>query len=83
MLYDAIDDPVKAAKARQYLLDAPEDFIQVGSPFMLYYLYECWAKLGRRTEIFEDIKRRWGEMVRYESTTCWEVFPGFYENSIC
>lgn len=81
VLYDAIDDPVKAAKARQYLLDAPEDFIQVGSPFMLYYLYECWAKLGRRTEIFEDIKRRWGEMVRYESTTCWEVFPGFYENS--
>lgn len=27
VLYDAIDDPVKAAKARQYLLDAPEDFI--------------------------------------------------------
>ena len=20
-------------------------------------------------------------MIRYETTTCWEVFPGFYENS--
>jgi hypothetical protein len=28
-----------------------------------------------------DIKIRWGDMLRYDSTTCWEVFPGFYEVS--
>ena len=48
---------------------------------MLYYLYEAWAMVGRQREIFEDVKKRWGEMFRYETTTCWEVFPGFYENS--
>ena len=46
---------------------------------MLYYLYECWAKLGRRTEIFEDIKRRWGEMVRYESCL---LYTSYYLPSI-
>lgn len=27
----------------------------------------------------EDIRERWQGMMRYDCTTCWEVFPGFYE----
>lgn len=80
-LYDAISDPERRARVGGYLLDPPQDFIAVGSPFMLAYLYECWAQQGRLREIFADIKRRWLEMLRYNSNTCWEVFPGFYENA--
>ena len=79
-LYGAVaDDRRKLVEG--YLLRRPEDFIDAGSPFILFYLYECWAMAGALDKIFEDIRERWGEMARYESTTCWEVFPGFYENS--
>lgn len=81
LLYDVIRDPRKRELTRGYTLQKPADFVDVGSPFMLYYLYEAWAMVGRQREIFEDVKKRWGEMFRYETTTCWEVFPGFYENS--
>ncbi len=64
-----------------YLTDTPHDFVKVGSPFILFYLYEAYIKLGKKTEVFSDIKKRWSEMIMYDSTTCWEVFPGFYENS--
>ncbi len=80
-LYDVIQDPARRSVVLSYLLDKPEDFVDVGSPFALYYLYECWADGGRLDQLFDDVKARWGEMVRYETTTCWEVFPGFYENS--
>ena len=80
-LYDAIDGQERRERVEQYLLQKPEDFVDVGSPFILYYLYECWAELGKLDPLLEDVKNRWGEMVRYETTTCWEVFPGFYENS--
>ncbi|WP_130836389.1 family 78 glycoside hydrolase catalytic domain [Lachnoclostridium sp. Marseille-P6806] len=82
LLYGILDDePYRKQRVSEYVLHRPDDFLDVGSPFMLYYLYEAWARLGRQREMFEDIEKRWGEMIRYESTTCWEVFPGFYENS--
>ena len=80
-LYGLEDSPERRGTVRSYLLDRPEDFVDVGSPFALFYLYECWVAGGRLNQMFSDIKTRWGEMVRYETTTCWEVFPGFYENS--
>lgn len=80
-LYDAILDNRKREITEGYLKSIPKEFVQVGSPFMLYYLHACLQKLGQQEQIFEDIRQRWGEMLRYDSTTCWEVFPGFYENS--
>lgn len=64
-----------------YVLDPPEDFVQVGSPFILYYLYEMAIQNGRKDYVFRDIRKRWTQMLSYGSGTCWEVFPGFYENS--
>ena len=89
LLFHGITDPVKEAICRNYINNPPADFIQVGSPFMLYYSYEARAAYLKKKEeeitgldqILDDIRFRWGEMLRYESTTCWEVFPGFYENS--
>ena len=79
-LYDAIIDPKKLEITQGYLKNRPKEFIDVGSPFALFYLYEEWAKEGKYDDIIEDIKNRWGGMLYYDSTTCWEVFPGFYEN---
>lgn len=48
---------------------------------MLYYYYQACMNLHCPQMVFRDIKDRWGEMLRFDSSTCWEVFPGFYENS--
>ena len=81
MLFDAIIDPEKKETVREYMTSLPDEFVRAGSPFMLYYYYEAAASEGNLKEVFDDISFRWGEMIRYETTTCWEVFPGFYENS--
>lgn len=79
--YDGIWGEEKRKITEKYLINPPEDFVKAGSPFMLYYVHECLAKFGRTNQVLEKIKEKWGEMLRYDSTTCWEVFPGFYENS--
>lgn len=79
-LYEGILGEEKKDIVAEYLLHPPTEFLQVGSPFMLYYLYNACVKSGQTGSIFADIKRRWGDMIDYDSTTCWEVFPGFYEN---
>lgn len=66
---------------REYIIHPPEDFVRVGSPFMLFYLYEICIRLGNKQYVAENIKDRWGKMLFYDSTTCWEVFPGFYEEN--
>lgn len=80
-LYNGILSEEKKKIVEQYLDNSPEEFIKVGSPFMLYFLYESQMKLGKSQEMISDMKKRWGEMLYYNSTTCWEVFPGFYENN--
>jgi len=80
-LYGAVVDAGKKEYLRRYILSRPDDFLDAGSPFILSYLYEAQAGLGVCDALLEDIKARWGAMLLYETTTCWEVFPGFYENS--
>lgn len=81
LLYNGILNAEKKQIVEKYITDPPVEMIKAGSPFMLYYQYECLAKKGRVQEIMDDIKIRWGEMLKFDSTTCWEVFPGFYEVS--
>ena len=80
-LYDAVQDVNKKKYLKQYIINRPDDFLDAGSPFFLSYLYEVQVSMGVCDAMMDDIKTRWGEMIRYETTTCWEVFPGFYENS--
>lgn len=79
-LYDGIIGEERKALVAKYLVNPPEEFLKAGSPFFLYYVYAAYARLGEVPRIFADIKKRWGDMIRYDTTTCWEVFPGFYEN---
>ena len=79
ILFDAITDGEKQQLTEGYLESPPKEFLDVGSPFILFYLYEIWAKTGKTRKLLEDMRLRWQNMLRYDSTTCWEVFPGFYE----
>ena len=57
------------------------DWLEPGSPFMLFYLFEIQHSYNYDNRILDTIRDRWGMMLRYDSSTCWEVFPGFYENA--
>lgn len=49
LLYHAIEEPERRALVTEYVQNRPVDFLDVGSPFMLYYLYEAWAQLVSAT----------------------------------
>ncbi len=80
-LYGLIRDENRRNSVLGRLLGDSSDWIQPGSPFMFFYLFEIRHSYGYDADIIKDIKDRWGMMLRYNSSTCWEVFPGFYENS--
>jgi len=80
-LYGLIRDEKRRNNVLAKLLGDYSDWIQPGSPFMLFYLFEIRHSYGYDSDIVRDIKDRWGMMLRYDSSTCWEVFPGFYENA--
>ncbi|MGO4549353.1 family 78 glycoside hydrolase catalytic domain [Paenibacillus sp. 2TAB23] len=63
-----------------YLVEAPEHFVQIGSPFMSFFYYEALSKSGRNTAIVDDIRLNFGQMIEHDATTCWEMYPNFTEN---
>ncbi len=79
--YNLIKDERKKEIVLRKILNKPNHWIDVGSPFMLFYLFNIYNKQGNTQRILDEIRNRWGMMLRYDSSTCWEVFPGFYENS--
>jgi alpha-L-rhamnosidase len=79
--YDLIIDGKKKGIIKEKLFNKPAHWLDVGSPFMLFYLFDIWHGEQKDQDILEEIRNRWGMMLRYDSSTCWEVFPGFYENS--
>lgn len=52
-------------------------FVQVGTPFFLFFVFEAFERMGRDDLIFERIRDTWGMMVERGATTCWELLPGF------
>lgn len=80
-LFDAIDESRQDTVARK-VLNPPAQWVQIGSPFMSFYLYEMWQRLGKIDDILHSIRKEWGMMVRHGSKTCWETFPGFHENRL-
>jgi alpha-L-rhamnosidase len=62
---------------RQYISDAPEGFVRVGSPFMMFFTFEALARIGDFQAILDLSRERWGFMLDKDATTCWETFPGF------
>ncbi|MBB6635057.1 family 78 glycoside hydrolase catalytic domain [Cohnella thailandensis] len=63
-----------------YLIEPPASFVQIGSPFMAFFYYEALASLGRYDIMLDDMRANYGQMIEYEATACWEMYPNFKEN---
>lgn len=64
----------------RYLLQPPEGFVQIGSPFMSFFYYEALALSGRYEPMLNDIRANYGQMIEHGATTCWEMYPNFAQN---
>ncbi|MEW5816945.1 MAG: alpha-L-rhamnosidase C-terminal domain-containing protein, partial [Spirochaetota bacterium] len=60
----------------KHLLSPSSSFVQIGSPFMSFFYFQALAQIGKTNLIVDLIRSRWGEMLKYGATTCWETFPG-------
>lgn len=61
----------------QYVRGVPENWVAIGSPFMMFFSFEALAKQERFQEILDWTRHYWGLMLDNGATTCWETFPGF------
>jgi hypothetical protein len=77
-LCDCVDGERKEALAKA-VYDAPSDWVQIGSPFMMFFSLEALVKQNRYANILDLIRYNWGLMLDRDATTCWEMFPGFVE----
>lgn len=75
-LCDIVPDG-KRALFEKYLTDVPEDWVHVGSPFMMAFTIEALEKAGDIGRILQLIRQWWGMMVHAGATSCWETFPGY------
>ena len=74
--------PNRKKRVESFVASPPSDAVLVGSPFASFFHHDYLASRGRVEELFQDIRTRWGAMVDYGSTTCWETFLGFYEGRL-
>ncbi|MCD6082509.1 alpha-L-rhamnosidase, partial [Candidatus Aerophobetes bacterium] len=65
-----------------YLLNPPDHFVKIGSPFMSFFRFEALVKLNRIDKVLEEIRENWGTMLKYGATTCWETFIGFQKDRL-
>jgi hypothetical protein len=63
-----------------YLVQPPEGFVRIGSPFMSFFYYEALALSGRYGHMLDDIRANYGQMIENGATTCWEMYPNFAQN---
>ncbi|NMB45282.1 MAG: alpha-L-rhamnosidase [Firmicutes bacterium] len=62
-----------------YVKEVPAGWVQVGSPFMMFFTFEALARQGDFDTILRLVREKWGFMLAQDATTCWEVFPGWHE----
>ncbi len=76
ILYDVAPETRKRV-IDNYLLEPPDQMVQFGSPFAMFYLLEALAGENKFGEILDIIRQRWGEMLDAGATAFWEMFPGY------
>lgn len=59
---------------KQHVYDPPEGFVEIGSPFFMFFSFEALSKLGMHERIADWTRQYWGEMLRQGATTAWEMF---------
>ncbi len=73
-LYDIATEERREA-IKGYVKEVPPNWVEAGSPFMLFFVFEALAKQGEFKHILDTIRSKWGLMLERGSTTCWETFP--------
>ncbi|MGB3306319.1 MAG: family 78 glycoside hydrolase catalytic domain [Thermomicrobiales bacterium] len=71
------DVPTGSRRARieAVIVDRPEEWVQIGSPWMSIFLYDALADRGYTADALADARHNYGMMLDHDATTCWEVFP--------
>lgn len=54
-----------------------EGCVKVGTPYFYFFILELMSRLGHEEETIAVIRDKWGPMIEQDSTTCWELFPGY------
>lgn len=65
----------RIARLEELIKNPPQDFVQIGSPFMSFFFYEVLEKLEDYELMLEDIRKNYGQMIDHGATTCWEMYP--------
>lgn len=76
----AASDGERKSALERHVLQPPDDWTQIGSPFMSFFYYEVLAELGRSDVLVNDIRLQYGRMLDHGATTCWEMYPSYDEN---
>jgi alpha-L-rhamnosidase len=70
----------------EYLTKPPKDFVQIKSPFVLFFYYQALMSLGENEMILDNIREIYGFMLEHDATTCWEgweLIEGDFSRSHC
>ena len=65
----------------RYIGNPPPGWVQTGSPFAMFFVFEALAGMGKIEQILELTREKWGFMLQKGATTCWETFPGFFSDT--
>ncbi|NWQ41703.1 family 78 glycoside hydrolase catalytic domain [Bacillus sp. EB106-08-02-XG196] len=70
----------------EYIKNPPENFVQIKSPFVLFFYYQALMNLGENDRVLDNIREIYGYMLEHDSTTCWEgweLIEGDFSRSHC
>jgi hypothetical protein len=68
---------------KRHVYAPPEEFVEIGSPFFMFFSFEALTKLGMYETIADWTREYWGEMLRHGATTAWEMFGHERTRSRC
>jgi alpha-L-rhamnosidase len=70
----------------KYIVNPPENFVQIKSPFVLFFYYQALMNLGKNEMVLDNIREIYGYMLEHDATTCWEgweLIEGDFSRSHC
>ncbi|MFC4321449.1 family 78 glycoside hydrolase catalytic domain [Litchfieldia salsa] len=69
-----------------YIVNPPEDFVHIKSPFVLFFYYQALMNVGKNEMVLDNIRDIYGYMLEHDATTCWEgweLIEGDFSRSHC
>ncbi|UPG62668.1 family 78 glycoside hydrolase catalytic domain [Metabacillus endolithicus] len=70
----------------KYIENPPGNFVQIKSPFVLFFYYQALMSLEKNDLVLDNIRDIYGHMLEHDATTCWEgweLIEGDFSRSHC